>query len=187
MHLSPGKYKVIFLGNSLTELFDFNEYFADTSLLNAGIVGDFSEGLTRRIETIARLQPEKLFIEIGINDMIEKIPLSTICKNYMRVIKTMQQKSPQTQLFIQSNLPVILKIPSFLASSEEVNQRVIEQNEHLKTLAKELKVTYIDIHTSFIRDQNLSELFVWDGIHLSERGYGIWKNILMPYLYSEKK
>src|SRR6201987_1703550 len=101
----PGKCKVVFLGNSLTELFNVNEYFADSTLLNCGIVGDFSEGLVKRIDNIAKLKPEKLFIEIGINDIIEKISLNDICANYREVIKKMQAQSPQTKIYIQSNLP----------------------------------------------------------------------------------
>src|ERR1700747_1440247 len=61
-NIPQSKYKVVFLGNSLTELFDVNEYFKDTTLLNCGIVGDVSEGLVKRIDNVARLKPEKLFI-----------------------------------------------------------------------------------------------------------------------------
>src|SRR6185437_4689083 len=138
------KYKVVFLGNSLTELFNVNEYFNDSSLLNCGIVGDFSEGLVQRIDNIAKLKPEKLFIEIGINDIIEKIALDDICDNYREVIKKMQAQSPQTKIYIQSNLPVIINRPSFLTDDKDVNDRILKQNENLKKLAKEFNLTYID-------------------------------------------
>jgi len=178
-----GKYKVIFLGNSLTELFNVNDYFNDTSLLNCGIVGDFSEGLAKRIDNIAKLKPEKLFIEIGINDMIEKISLDDICDNYREVIKKMQAQSPQTKIYIQSNLPVIINRPSFLTDDKDVNNRILAQNENLKKIAKEFNLTYVDIHAAFIKHPNLNELFVPDGVHLTPTAYNIWKTTVMPYLY----
>jgi len=177
------KYKVVFLGNSLTELFNVNEYFNDSSLLNCGIVGDFSEGLVQRIDNIAKLKPEKLFIEIGINDIIEKIALDDICDNYREVIKKMQAQSPQTKIYIQSNLPVIINRPSFLTDDKDVNDRILKQNENLKKLAKEFNLTYIDIHTAFIKHSNLNELFLPDGVHLTPAAYTIWKTTVMPYLY----
>ncbi|HKC67114.1 MAG TPA: GDSL-type esterase/lipase family protein [Bacteroidia bacterium] len=179
----PGKYKVVFLGNSLTELFFLDDYFADSTFLNCGIVGDFSEGLVNRIDNIAKLKPEKLFIDIGINDIIEKIALDDICTNYREVIKKMQAQSPDTKIYIQSNLPVIINRPSFLTDNKDVNNRILQQNENLKKIAKEFNLTYIDIHTAFIKHPNLNELFVPDGVHLTPIAYTIWKNTLMPYLY----
>jgi lysophospholipase L1-like esterase len=179
------KYKVIFLGNSLTEMWDINYYFNDSTLLNAGITGDFSEGLTKRLDNIIKLKPTKLFIEIGINDMIEKISLDEICANYREVIKMVQAQSPQTKIFIQSNLPVIINRPSFLTDDKDVNNRVLQQNENLKKIAKEFNLTYIDIHTTFIKHPNLDELFIPDGIHLTPTAYNLWKTILMPYLYTK--
>ncbi len=184
-NIPTGKYKVVFLGNSLTELFNVTEYFNDTNLLNCGIVGDFSEGLVKRIDNIAKLKPEKLFIEIGINDIIEKISLDDICDNYRDVIKKMQVQSPQTKIYIQSNLPVIINRPSFLTDDKDVNNRVLKQNKNLKKIAKEFNLTYIDIHTVFIKHPNLNELFIPDGIHLTPTAYTLWKTTLMPYLYSK--
>ena len=181
---TANKYRVVFLGNSLTEMWDINYYFNDTTLLNAGITGDFSEGLIKRLNNIIRLKPEKIFIEIGINDMIEKISLDEICANYREIIKTVQVQSPQTKIYVQSNLPVIINRPSFLTNDKDVNNRVLQQNENLKKIAKEFNLTYIDVHTTFIKHTNLNELFIPDGIHLTPTAYNLWKTILMPYLYT---
>jgi lysophospholipase L1-like esterase len=185
LEATSNKYKVVFLGNSLTEMWDINYYFNDSTLLNAGITGDFSEGLTKRIDAIIKLKPEKLFIEIGINDMIEKISLDEICTNYKEVVTTIQVQSPQTKIFIQSNLPVIINRPSFLTDDKDVNNRVLQQNENLKKMCKEFSITYIDIHTTFANYAKLEDLFIPDGIHLTPMAYNLWKTILMPYLYTK--
>ncbi len=182
-NVKPAKYKVVFLGNSLTELFDLNYYFKDSTLLNCGIVGDFSEGLLKRANDIIQLKPEKLFIEIGINDMIEQIPLEEICKNYDELIKAVKNGSPQTKIFIQSNLPVILRHPSLFVSDKDVNELIIVQNNNLQKLADKNAVVFINLHTPFLRSGYLKDLLIEDGVHLTNKAYGVWRISLLPYLY----
>ena len=184
--IKPGRYKTIFLGNSLTELFDLDHYFADSCILNCGIVGDFTEGLLKRAGTIVKLQPEKLFIEIGINDMIEKISLDEICGNYEELIKLVKKGSPSTKIYIQSNLPVIINRPSLFTNDEDVNNLIVKQNENLKKLASETGCVYIDVYTAMSKEKNRESLFIWDGIHFTPKGYEIWKNVLLPYLGPSK-
>ncbi|MHB8261354.1 MAG: GDSL-type esterase/lipase family protein [Bacteroidia bacterium] len=185
--IKPFKYKAIFLGNSLTELFDLNYYFKDSTLLNCGIVGDFSEGLLKRLDAIVKLKPEKIFIEIGINDIIEKIPLDEICSNYEQLITKIQKESPDTRIYIQSNLPVIINRPSFLSDNKDVNDLILLQNKNLQIIAQKYKATYIDIYSSFVKEKNLGDLFIWDGIHLTPKGYKIWRDKILSYLTDLKK
>lgn len=183
----PGRYKVIFAGNSLTEMFDLNAYFGKPEYLNCGIVGDFSEGLAKRAGVIASLKPEKLFLEIGINDIIEKISLRTICVNYRKIIEVVKIESPSTKVYIQSNLPLIITRFSPLSGDEGVNNLVIEQNENLKKIAAETGCTYIDIYSEFKKEKDKESLFIEDGIHLSDKAYTIWSKCLTPYLVSESR
>src|ERR1700752_1965540 len=185
--IKPGKYKTIFLGNSLTEMFDLNAYFKDTTILNCGIVGDFSEGLVSRAELIARLKPTKLFIEIGINDIIEKISLTEICNNYNQLIEIIKKKSPETKIYIQSNLPLIINRPSILTGNEHVNNLVKMQNENLRQLSVKTGCIYVDVYTEFAKEKNKESLFIWDGIHLTDKAYQIWAEKVKGYLVSEIK
>jgi lysophospholipase L1-like esterase len=184
--IKPGSYKIIFLGNSLTELFDLEYYFKDSTILNCGIVGDFTEGLIKRANTITKLKPQKLFIEIGINDMIEQISLEEICANYEEVIKIIRKESPGTKIYIQSNLPVIINRPSLLTGDKYVNELIRKQNENLKALAKRTNCVYMDVYSSFIKEKNLESLFIWDGIHFTPKAYNIWSGVLEPYLVKDK-
>ncbi len=181
-----GKYKPIFLGNSLTEMFDIQGYFNDTTILNCGIVGDFTEGLLKRSDAIISLKPNKLFIEIGINDMIEKISLEEICDNYEKLLIKIKQHSPQTKIYIQSNLPVIINRPSLLTTDADVNKLVVEQNKNLQILAKKYNCTYIDIFSELIKEKDKPSLFIWDGIHLTPKAYEIWTVVVKPYLISDR-
>lgn len=170
-----GKYKTVFLGNSLTEMWDVNYYFDDSTILNAGITGDFSEGLLKRITPIIKIKPEKLFIEIGINDIIEKIPLDAICANYEQLIIFIQKESPKTKIYIQSNLPLIINRFSPLTNNDDVNNRVLEQNKNLMVLASKYHCIYIDVYNQLIKEKDRNSLFIWDGLHLTPKAYAIWR------------
>lgn len=178
----PGKYKIIFFGNSLTELFDLNGYFNDRAILNCGIVGDFSEGLLKRAGSIVKLKPEKLFIEIGINDIIEQVPLAEICSNYEKLLKLIRQGSPHTEVYIQSNLPVIINRPSVLVDDRSVNEKLLEQNRNLRMIATRNGVVFIDLYAAFLRSGYVKDLLIEDGIHLNKKAYAVWKMTVLPYL-----
>jgi lysophospholipase L1-like esterase len=174
----PGR--VVFLGNSLTELFDLS-VLGDTTYINRGITGDFTEGVLKRLDEVISLKPAKLFIEIGINDLVEHVPVQEICNNYDEIIDRVRKGSPLTQIYMQSLLPVRMK-SSFLTSSEDVNGVIKQQNEELRKVAEKYRVAFIDLHDSFANGNEINPRLTWDGVHLVDEGYEIWKGLLMPYL-----
>jgi lysophospholipase L1-like esterase len=168
------------MGNSLTELFDLR-ILGDSTILNRGITGDFSEGLLKRLDEVISLKPSKLFIEIGINDLVEHVPNKEICRNYRALIERVRRESPETRIYMQSLLPVRMK-SSIFTSSEDVNETIKEQNESYKKLATEMNVTYINLYDNFVMNNEINPRLTWDGIHLVDEGYEIWKGLLSPFL-----
>ncbi|HXC04713.1 MAG TPA: GDSL-type esterase/lipase family protein [Bacteroidia bacterium] len=172
---------IVFLGNSLTELFNL-EILGDSTLINRGITGDFTEGMYSRIDEVISLQPSRLFMEIGINDLVEHVPVKDVIRNYKATIERVKEKSPSTRIYIQSILPVRME-DSWLTSTADVNEVVLEANEALKKLATEEQATYVDLHDNFYTNGAINPRLTWDGVHLVDEGYGIWKNLLQPYLH----
>lgn len=158
--------EIIFLGNSLTEGFDL-KVFHNPKVVNRGISGDYTAGVLLRLEEVTESYPEKIFIEIGINDIYEKVRMSEIVSNYERILNATQLSTPLTKIYIQSNLPT---------SNERVNKEVLVLNRELMNLSKLHKVFYIDMHDKFELNEKLNPLYTLDGIHLSEEGYKIWIN-----------
>jgi len=174
------KGRIVFVGNSLTELFDLN-ILGDSTIINRGITGDFCEGVRKRIDEVISLSPGRLFIEVGINDLVEHVSVKEVTRTYKSIVQRVQEKSPETKIYIQSILPVRME-DSWLTSKADVNEVVLEENEELKSLAKELKVGYVDLHDNFVLNGVINPRLTWDGVHLVDEGYLIWKNLLGPYL-----
>ena len=70
MNNFSGKRKIVFLGDSLTDFYPLQDFFPDFSLCNRGIAGETSSDVIRRIDDVFTLEPEVLFLQIGINDFI---------------------------------------------------------------------------------------------------------------------
>jgi len=171
----------IFFGNSITENFKFFLPESD-SLFNMGISGDFSEGLVKRLNNVTRLKPDHLFIKIGINDIVERVPLSKIKTNYLQILDRVATDCPDTKIYIQSTLPT-RDLKSYFRSSKDINKIVQKLNTFLKTQAQERALTFVDLYPDFADENNeMKKELTNDGVHLNETGYNIWKKHLSKYI-----
>lgn len=167
---------IVFLGNSITENCEWQELLQQPNIINRGIDGDMTFGVLARIENIIDMRPLKIFIEIGINDIILNVPLDTILKNYSLIIQQLQHECPNSEIYAQSILPVF---NNFNTATQKINQF----NSKLKLLSEERGVTYIDINSHFcLNDGSLDPRYTFDGIHLNGIGYLLWKEVIDQYL-----
>lgn len=158
--------EAVFLGDSITQNFDWNEAFPGSK--NRGIVSDTTAGVKSRLDSIIKLKPEKIFIMIGVNDIASAIPESTIIKNYGEIIDKLKESLPSCTIYVQSILPV--------AKPCTVNPaKIASANTSIKKLCKSKDITFIDL-TKAMSDENgsLKSGYHNDGIHLTTAGYAAW-------------
>ncbi|MFT6846851.1 MAG: lysophospholipase L1-like esterase [Cryomorphaceae bacterium] len=166
----------IFLGNSITEGANWAELFDNPNIINRGIGGDITEGVLMRINEIIRHQPLKLFIAIGTNDIGWKVPPAKIIENYLSIVENVRASSPNTKIYIQSILPVAIPSGSLLLHN---NEGVLEVNQGLKKICKDLDITYLDLHSHFEDETGkLKSELTNDGLHLLGKGYLLWKDLI---------
>jgi len=171
---------VIILGNSIAEYGDWQRLFSDSSIINRGIGGDNTFGVLDRLDDIIIRHPEKLFIEIGINDISQDIPVTIIVNNIFTIIERVKSKLPETKIYVHSILPTNDNVKNEYPAAFNKNGQSILVNRELKRNAKERKFTYIDLY-SVLRDKS-GKLDVKyaerDGLHLNQTGYEAWVNLL---------
>ena len=165
---------IVFLGNSITEGFDFEKYFEKTKIINRGINSDHIDGLIERLRySVIDLQPSKLFILIGINDIGAQDSDSIILDNYNKLFEMVSNKIPDTEVFVHSILPT---------SSKWNNcppEKIVRLNQHINELANQHKFTWIDIYSLFAdEDSFIKSDLTEDGLHLNQNGYQLWANTL---------
>ncbi len=168
---------IIFLGDSQTEQCEWREllHLDSTVVLNRGITGDHVSGILARVDEIVRHQPSKIFILAGINDLIFGKKPEAIAATYQEIIAAIRTKSPDSELFLQSVLPVNNTIKNIGVTNETIQ----DLNRQIAGVAKDYALPYLDIYTELTdAGGNLSPQFTTDGIHLNGLGYMAWKNYL---------
>ncbi|WP_256871712.1 GDSL-type esterase/lipase family protein [Nostoc sp. TCL26-01] len=170
---------IIFLGDSITDEGEWAELFNNSNIKNRGISGDTTEGVLKRIDKLLEAKPQKIFLMIGINDLIfENKSTVDILKIYKSILTEFHHKTPKTKVFIQSVLPVNNQT-HFLQD----NNNIIKLNLGLKELAQEFQYEYIDIFSHLANHNNqLDSQYTLDGLHLNGQGYLAWKEVITRYV-----
>ena len=80
------------LGDSITFGINWNELF-NMNIINRGIGSDTTEGFLSRMENIYAINPKKVFIMGGINDIFKGIEVNQIFSNYIKIIEALKNKN----------------------------------------------------------------------------------------------
>jgi len=170
--------KIIFLGNSITEVGKWDKLLGDSTVVNRGISGDITFGVLKRLDDIIRRQPSKLFLLIGINDIGKDIPDAVIADNIRKIIQRIQNESSSTIIYLESILPVNPDIKGFPQHYDK-NPHIISTNALLKNVASETKVIFIDTYTFFCDEhKKLKKEYTPEGLHINPTGYEAWAKFL---------
>ncbi|WP_435781813.1 GDSL-type esterase/lipase family protein [Providencia hangzhouensis] len=161
-----GKPDLVFLGDSLTDIAEWQEMFPNLLVVNRGINGDTTIGVIDRLSSITSMQPTKIFIMLGVNDIMTGKTVEDTYNNYIEIIKTLKSKG--FDIYVQSTLLA----DHFKAD----NSKIIELNSKLVNFCKENNITYIDLNSGLTINEKLRGDLTIDGIHLNNKGYDIWKS-----------
>ena len=172
---------IIFLGNSITARAQWNELLQLPHARNRGISGDTTFGILERLHEVTEGQPAQIFLLIGINDISRSFPDEEIIQNYETIITRIQKESPDTRLVVQTILPVNSSFGEYERHYHK-DEHIAKVNAGIKQLAKKYELTLIDLHPLFLDDSgSLKAEYTDEGLHLNEKGYLHWAEILRPY------
>ncbi|AZV55823.1 GDSL-type esterase/lipase family protein [Clostridium sp. AWRP] len=172
--------KIVFLGDSLTDIGQWNELLDNPDILNRGISSDTTSGALNRLIEITKLKPRKIFIMLGINDIDKGLSIEEIIKNYSKIIQNIKTDSPNTLIYVESVLPINKDI---YKTRTKYNQ-ITNLNASLNNLCKNSKVQYINLYPLFtLPNQNkLYKEYTIGGLHVNGKGYKVWRDAIKPYL-----
>jgi len=163
--------RLLFIGDSLIEFFNWQERFPEYKLYNFGAAGETAEGLYARLPNIiARIQsPDLILIMTGINNIAMED--YGFLATYEKIIDLLQNSYQRATITITSLLPIEL---SFLGDA------VPRVNKRLQDIARHKNISYLDLYPLFLgKDlKPVSAYYEMDGVHLSAKGYEVWAQTL---------
>jgi lysophospholipase L1-like esterase len=175
--LPIGPADIVFIGDSLVEGGPWHELLADARCKNRGIGGDTTQGVLDRIDALVAPQPAQVFLMVGVNDLLQGVPVETVIERYRLIVERVVARSPHTRLVIQGNLPLD---PVTLGEGD--NAQIRRLNEALRVIAGEHQATFVALYPRFEHDGRLAPGLTSDGLHLSGEGYWVWRAAIAPLL-----
>ena len=167
---------IVMLGNSLTEGGgDWGKRLGKDNVINRGISGDEVMGVYDRLHQILPGKPAKLFLLIGVNDISHDLSTDSIVYRIDQTLTRIQKESPETKVYLQSLLPIDESFKRYKRLTNKTYQ-IPEINARLEVLAKEKKITFINLYPLFTEKGTnvLRKELTNDGLHLNDKGYQIW-------------
>src|SRR5690606_29983242 len=86
--------EISFVGNSITEVGDWQEIVLWPSVINRGISADNSYGVYHRLDEVLISKPATIFLMIGVNDIKRGTPILNSLNNYERIAEKVKKESP---------------------------------------------------------------------------------------------
>ena len=171
---------LVFIGDSLTEWYDWQDRFPSHRVLNLGISGETVEELLGRRDRIrSRVDsPDVIYLMTGINNILsERYDITGPCREIVRNLTTWYKGA---KVVVQSLLPVDMPWVR--------NDTIRTINRRLAETAREQGADYLDVYAAFTDDQGNPEpgLLSDDGVHLAGKGYEVWAKVVEDYLQPEE-
>ncbi len=171
---------IVFVGDSITQDFNVYEYFHGRNVYNRGIGGDTSKGVLGRLqESVFDLEPEKVFLNIGTNDLeLLNDGIDGIHSRIQEIIYKIKETLPNTTLYLISVYPVNPAVDSKTVGKRK-NTDISELNNRLSELEG---ITFIDLYSKLVDEEGLCRSYTIEGLHMNQQGYEIIKQELEQYL-----
>ncbi len=181
---------IVLAGSSLCEQFPVNEMLMsrgeNITVYNRGISGDTIPGYRAKLqECVYDLEPKKLFINIGTNDLNGgKTTGAQIVEMYSALLAEIIGRLPETEIFVLSYYPINEQVHATCPwQSGRTNAQIAEVNVAVEKMAKDMGLTWIDVSAAVSDEQgSLRAEWATDGLHMYPEAYERVLDVLLPYM-----
>ena len=186
--------KIVLVGDSLTEYWNWSDLGQRLSVVNQGIGGDPSMGVISRVSHAAALKPRVISLQVGINDLSQGLAPQEIAENHLDILKEIKRLTPKTHLVVSSLMPIR---PQKLAWASDTlnNGRIRATNRILKANLDQARngqppgiwgdggLSWLDLYGLCADlEGELPDHMTDDAVHLTWLAYWAWTEALRDHL-----
>ena len=155
----PRHAAVVMLGDSITELTDWNALLPLFDVANRGIPGDTTEGVLKRIDSIVAMDPRCVAIMLGVNDLSVKPSVQQLLQNYSAIVDRLSTSG--STVIVQSTL---------VTSQASLNASIIDVNRSLAEMCRQSgRCLYLDLNSTVASTGAIADSV--DGLHIGPNSY----------------
>lgn len=182
---------IVILGNNLVGGAEWHELLGDPNVKSRNTWPDVVNSLPALVKNVAAKKPAKIVLQSSYN-LVENMPkghnlsadfdADIIVAKMQEAIDAVREQSPETEIFIQSLIPVNSTYEKYAAFAGTA-KKVKAANKKLQKLAKKNKVIWVDVYPAMIDEKgDLKAEYTNDGFKLMGKGYKAWGDLLKTYL-----
>jgi lysophospholipase L1-like esterase len=169
----PQHGRLLMMGDSLTEAADWATMLPGIApIVNQGIPGDTTAGMLMRVDLANATNAQTVAVMAGINDLQLGAPVEQVFKRYQQLIDRLA--APDRCIIVQSTL--------LTRGHEPINDSVRALNGDLRKGCDEGRCKFLDLNPTLAPAGELLPELTVDGLHLTGRGYALWRDALSSAL-----
>ncbi|MBT8179834.1 MAG: G-D-S-L family lipolytic protein [Eudoraea sp.] len=172
------KATIVFTGSSSIRTWeDLQKVYPDYQVVNSGFGGSHaSDLLAYSDELILRFDPLKVFIYEGDNDLAERKRPRKIIKDLQSILEKIWMENPRTEVVLIAAKPSL--------SRWHLRRKFKRFNRKIERMAsKHPSLAFADVWSVMLKGEKINkDLFIEDGLHMNQKGYDIWKQVLDPFV-----
>jgi len=172
---------IVFIGSSSIEFWrSLPEHFAGNKVMNLGKAGTtYSHLVAHAGEWATRFPADRYVIYSGDNDIAWLGSPEKVARQFREVALTLKAANPGVRIFVISIKPNVIPTRRVrIGAVRKANAMIAAEAAALD------HVTFVDTHRHMLGPNGnpRAELFTIDGIHMNEKGYLVWRDVLLPTL-----
>ena len=178
---------VVFLGDSLTEMYDLPAHYSEFDVYNRGISGDTTDHMLERLDSnVIALRPDAVVFLGGCNDIRHGTAVSEVIENISEIIGRLKTALPENPVIVQSLYPLNTDVGGVFKNSpgEATVEKLQDANGQIEALCEAMGVTFVDMYSMLADDTGKikKEYVLPDGLHIRPATYDLVTARLKPII-----
>ncbi len=175
----PPKGAILFAGSSsIRKWTTLARDFAGMKVINRGFGGSQIADSTKFADRIILpYAPKVIVMYAGDNDIAAGKTADQVFADYQAFVEKIHARLPETRILFISIKPSLMRW--------KLKDQQIDANQKIAAL-KDPRLGFIDVYPAMLGPDGKPrpELFVEDGLHMSQAGYALWTRLIRPRLES---